>query len=318
MQGLVLSFITVVLWSLVILLFRYASGVIDANPIVFACISLFGASGILILIAGPGKGGLATLRSPHTWLYGLFQVLLASSEIAVTRYVTATEASLFLRFSIVMSVLASFLFLKRRIHAVDVVACLMILLAFGIMLSDMTLVIAIPLSLAVIAAGVFQTGRTLITELHPAAMQASTLRERCRVVGYVLFVTSLLSLAFFVAVAALKDAGGSQLPAIFAVFPAMADFGHRDVFVVGILTGAVVWSAGMYFYFYSVRLVKTEVFLMVTAFMPLVTALMETAAHQFGLFPQSSGFVLEPRLCLTMGMVMLGALIMIYGRQRRA
>ena len=266
---------TVMMWGAVINSFRYAVSIVEANPIVFALFALFIAGGTLIIIAGPGHLGVNTIRRPHTWLYGIFQIILAIFEIGVTKYVTATEASLLLRFGIPLSLLITWIFLKRKPLKTDLIGVLIILAGIWHILGGINNDIKAPLLFFVIGSGIFLTIRTLIAETHPESQQANSIKDRCRVTGYVLLVTNLFSIIMFYLIASFKTpALITEMPAL-NIFPSSSDFFLQPMILASIIVGAIFWAPAMYFYFYAAKEAKTEQFMIFTAFMPIFTLFFE-------------------------------------------
>ena len=313
-----LAFLTVLLWAVDTVYGRWAVTVLDVNPAIFSCVSLLAASTVLIIIAGPGKAGLETLRRPHTWAYGLFQIMLSISLNWGLTFVSATELTFLSRFSILLSVALAWMFLQRKPSWLDAVSLTIIGAGLYLVATQTNPEGRIPGLLCIGGVALFQTLRTMIAEVHPEAVQAQNVKTRCRVTGYVLLVTSFCLLALTMAGAALKLALADDpsllhsLP-LLASMPDWPDVFHKNTIYSAVIFGGTVLPVAMYLYFYVARLVKTEVFMSMIAFLPFFTYAAEHTLARAGILDPTP----IPSSLLVFGtIIVLGAILMIYGRLR--
>lgn len=316
----VLAMFTVLLWAVDTVYGRWAVTVLDANPAIFSCVSLLAASTVLIIIAGPGKAGLETLRRPHTWAYGIFQIMLSISLNWGLTFVSATELTFLSRFSIPLSVLLAWAFLHRKPSGLDSLSLLIIGFGLYLVIGQTNPDGRIPGLLCIASVALFQTLRTMVAEIHPEAVQAQNVKTRCRVTGYVLLVTSFCLLLLTMAGAAMKVAladnpVGMQVIPVLASMPGWEDVLHRPTIYSAVLFGGTVLPLAMYLYFHVARLVKTEVFMSMIAFLPFFTYFAEHSLANAGVLEPT---VIPPALLGFGSIIVLGAMLMIYGRLRRA
>ncbi len=313
-----LAFITVLLWAVDTVYGRWAVTVLDANPAIFSCVSLLAASTVLIIIAGPGKAGLETLRRPHTWAYGIFQIMLSISLNWGLTFVSATELTFLSRFSILLSILFAWMFLHRKPSLLDGLSMLIILVGLYFVVGETNPEGRIPGLLCIFSVALFQTLRTMIAEIHPEAVQAHNIKTRCRVTGYVLLVTSFCLLSLTMAGAALKLALAND-PAmlhsipILASMPDWSDVLRKETIYSAVVFGGTVLPIAMYLYFYVAKLVKTEVFMSMIAFLPFFTYFAERALSKAGILKPTE---IPNSLLLFGSIIVVGAIVMIYGRHR--
>lgn len=316
----ILAFITVLLWAVDTVYGRWAVTVLNVNPAIFSCVSLLAASTVLIIIAGPGKAGLETLRRPHTWAYGMFQIMLSISLNWGLTFVSATELTFLSRFSIVLAVIFAWMFLQRKPSWQDAISLCIIGLGLYLVAIQTAPEGRIPGLLCILGVALFQTLRTMIAEVHPEAVQAQNIKSRCRVTGYVLLVTSFCLLSLTVAGAALKltladDPTMLQAIPVLASMPDWQDVLRKETIYSAVLFGGTILPLAMYLYFYVARLVKTEVFMSMIAFLPFFTYLAENILANAGILKPT---IIPPSLLMCGAIIVLGAIFMIYGRHKAA
>lgn len=311
--GLLISFLTVVIWASERVLSRFLLVAHHVNPIIFTCFSLFVCSIVLILIAGPGKGGLQTLRQPHTWAYGALQVMMNITDMMMLALITSTEASFLARFSIIAAIALKWMFFQDfKTNRYDWLGMPLILAGITVVAIGLPSEIRIPALFWLVLTVLFNTLRTLIAETHPTAVQAQTIRQRCRVTGYVVLTTSFVLTLFLFVIAGIKDGlpTGEGL-ALLAQMPSLADLMERQTLFAAAIMGVTLLPLAMYFYFYAAQVAKTEVFMMVTSVQPFIAYTFERTLQYFGL--ESVHQVTSTDL--TAGLVIVsGAMLMVYGR----
>ncbi len=314
----VLAFFTILLWAVDTVYGRWAVTVLDVNPAIFSCMSLLAASSVLIIIAGPGKAGMETLRSPYTWAYGVFQIMLSISLNWGLSFVSATELNFLTRFSIILSVLFAWMFLHRKPSALDGVSLLIIAAGLFLVARETSSDNLIPGLICIFGVALFQTLRTIIAEVHPEAIGAQSIKTRCRVTGYVLLVTSFCLLCLTFAGAALKhafvgDPTMMQTLPILASMPEWSDVLRKETIYSAVIFGGTVLPLAMYLYFYVAKQVKTEVFMSMIAFLPFFTYVAERSLASVGILNPT--YIPLPLLGYG-GIIVIGAILMIYGRHK--
>ncbi len=184
------AFLAVFLLSLSNIFARYSVLTFSASPPVYSAFTVLVAALTLLIVAGPGDAGLATLRSLHTWLYGVLQVLFGISEVYAYSSATTIEGTTLLRFTIVFTMFASWFILGRRPLWTDILGSAIVFCALAHVAWTLPPT-SRPITLfAILVASLFLTLRTVIAETHPTSVRALTAREQCRVTGIVLLVTA--------------------------------------------------------------------------------------------------------------------------------
>ena len=314
-----LAFFTILLWAVDTVYGRWAITVLDVNPAIFSCISLLAASSVLIIIAGPGKAGMETLRSPFTWGYGVFQIMLSISLNWGLSFVSATELNFLTRFSIILSVLFAWMFLNRKPSLLDGLSLSIICVGLFLVARESGSENLVPGLICIFGVALFQTLRTMIAEIHPEATGAQNIQTRCRVTGYVLLVTSVCLLALTFAGAALKHAlidNPTSLQALpfLTSMPDWSDVLRKQTISSAVIFGGTVLPFAMYLYFYVAKQIKTEVFMSMVAFLPFITYLAEHSLATMGVLKPT--YIPLPLLGYG-GVIVIGAILMIYGRHRQ-
>ncbi|TKW61682.1 MAG: DMT family transporter [Blastochloris viridis] len=317
MKGIFFALTTVLLWGLDDVFCRIVLTNWTIQPIVFTSFASFSAAYALLIIAGPGKLGIATLRQPHTWLYSFLVVMVNIGVIYLLSLVSATEKALLIRISVIFSLIIAWMFLNRKPYWSDLVGASVILLGVGLVIAHLTADIRVLAVITLLITALFYTARMVVTETHPTSNQATTIKDRCRTTGYVLMATSFVFLSFSLLGAWLKV----QIPAeqllanpLLAAMPSLSDFTSPATVFAGILLGLFNISLSTYFCFYSTQILKSEVFLMISGITPVFIFGMEYVASLFGLLDLSS---LSPIDLLAGALTIGGGLFMVGMRFRR-
>lgn len=311
-QGLILSFITVAIWALERVSSRWLLVSHHVHPVIFTCFSLFVCSIVLILIAGPGKGGLQTLRQPHTWAYGFLQVLMNITDMLMLALITSTQASFLARLSIIMAIFLKWMFFPAfKPNRLDWYGMPLILGGIAVVAMNLDPSIRVLALFWLFLTVLFNTMRTLIAEIHPAAATATTIKQRCRVTGYVVLTTSFVLILFLFAIAGIKSEVPPAEIAFLSQMPSFSDLMEWSTLSAATLMGVTLLPIAMYFYFYSARVAKTEIFMMVTSIQPFLAFALESTFQYFGLVSIRQ---ISPSDLAAGGIIVLGAMMMIYGR----
>lgn len=317
-RGLIGSIMWVVICGLVGAFMRFSVNEWAVSPYLFVCMGLFVAAVTLIVLAGPGPLGVATLRQPHTWLYSFFEVLLNVLAALALLFITATESNLLGRSSILLALVMAWAFFGRKPYKTDIIGTLIIVAGLALVMGTIPENVRGPAIALTLGVAICQTIRAAIAELHPTSNLADTVKDRCRCTGYVLYVTSIMFLLFAVAGGILKHLlpldQQATLPMV-QQMPSLLDFLDTHTLLAALLLGMFMMAPLMYFYFYANRYAKSETFLMVMSLLPFSTLLFEWAFAQFGLLDLGQ---IEPRTLIAAVIVSGGAMFMVWMRYRGA
>jgi diguanylate cyclase (GGDEF)-like protein len=275
MLGYLFAFAAAFTISVEVVFGRFALLEWGANSLVFILIALFSSSLIQLTVAGYSHGGwlVKSLKKLHTWGYTLLQIGMYMTAFMMFLYITNTEANTLARFSIITSILLSWVVVGRKPSLTDL-PWLAIIFAACIAIIVRTDPAFMPFLIALlIINSLCQAGRSIIAETHPTYLQASNLFERLRVTGTIMLVTSFAMLCIFFALAALKPETSAL--AIFQIAPDVSDFLRKETFYAGLFVGVVILPFDIYVNFRATSLLNAERALMLRAFVPLITLLVE-------------------------------------------
>ena len=312
-KGLLLSLITVFLWAIYDVCVRFIIISWQVDPLVFVSLTnLFGALTLLV-IAGPGRLSAETLKSYHTWSFSSLYLIRDILYIFILGLISATEANFLLRSTIILSLLISWGAFNRKPSKHDLIGSLAI--CFGIFVISLDLPENIRI-LALFLVGLMSIVHTLVTfisEIHPTSNKANTIKDRCRVTGYVLLVTSLIFITVLYLGSSAKEASSASGMPMLNWLPDSKDFVQRHMVLSATLIGITLVAVSNYFYFYATRIAKSEVFLIVTALLPIFTFVLEFLAGSFNLLNVSS---ITSQDMIAGSIIVGAAMYMIYMRRK--
>jgi len=266
-------FSVLVLWGLNNVLIRYAATVLDANAIIYSCSSFVSSAVILLLIAGKGPLARETMRSIDTWGYGLVLLLNYLIVFVLFSYLTSTEGSLLQRISAVFSLLVGWVFLSRSPSKGQIIGTMIVLFGIVMVCRDLPSEDKGIIYLLMILEGGLLTARTFIAETHRPHKQAAPMvpdpRARCRVIGFVMLVISILFLSILLLFALAQNTNPESLN--FPGLPTLQDFRHAPSIFVGLAAGVLFMAPVRYIEFSSASVIKAENFVAVSCLSSLAT-----------------------------------------------
>lgn len=314
--GIGLSFLTAMLFAFFEVFFRYSAVVHDVHPTVFTCLTFFISSVMLITVSQSGKGGKETLGHWHTWAFGFFEILMNMAVVYALLYITATEMNFLARAKIFVALLISYFIFKRGISKYDVMGLVPITCALAYLVYELPREHLGAILFWMFIVTCSTAIRTGLADAHPESSKHLTVKQRCRVTGYVLMASSLLFLLFAVITSFFKAhmllEHVVQIPFI-AGAPVYADFFNQTTLKLAFIIGATVVPMAMFFYFLAIQLAKSEVFVMCTSTLPFFSYAFEYMADRMGIMDVSSVKGTE----LMAGVVMvIGSMVMVYGKYK--
>ena len=259
-------FSVLVLWGISNIFISYSTQILDINKIIFTCVTFSSCSLLLLAYAGRGPLSRETLRSIDTWAYGIIMLINYFVTINLFSLVSASEASLLQRFSVVFSLFTSWIFLMRAPSKGQLIGVFMIL--FGILMvatsiPDEKSIQAYGLMLL---AGLFQSLRIFVAEFHrphEKAVKSNDIKTKCRVIGYIMFIITLIFITGAVGCALLQETVAPEYRIDFLV--ELNDFYHYPSIIAGMFMGLFIYAPIRYLEFASTSKIKTENYLTVTA-----------------------------------------------------
>ena len=313
-QAIILSLISTFLWAVNDVVGRYVIHVHHVHPVIYTCLYMIIGAGALIMIAGPGKGGLNTLRLPHTWSYGFLEIMMQVAQIFAVIYITTTEMNFLNRSTIFFSLALSWVFFGRRPYRSDIIGSVFVLVGIIMILNGLPDNIKLMAIILTSFIALIVTVETMIAEKHPESLKALNVKDQCRVVGYVTLGSAILLLLFMFFGMLVKhhNAMMAEIP-VFAMMPDMADFLFVPTVLSGMIFGFLVVPVNMYTYFAAVKIAKTEVYLLVVVLLPFFTYILEWLASLFDLLTIHEITYVD----MLGGVIMtLAAFYMIYARHK--
>ena len=293
-RGGILAFISLFLWAILDVLSRYGVVELHLHPWGFASLQMVVAGIGLLILGGRGAANMRTLRHPLTWYIGFLRVTKDVLFILSLTMITATEATFLESFDLIIALGLVWVFMGRPMGLRDVPGTAMVLAALIYLVLQTSGGFANPAVWMMIAAAFCLALMTLLTEVHDETRKATNLRARCRVTGVVSLVTGLIFVGMMFVVDGLATLwpwlkeGDTIFNAIVReVLPPSALI-HSATLGAAVVMGLLLRAPVMYLTFSAIRLIKTEVYLMIMTLLPFVTLAVESIFGSFGLLDASA------------------------------
>ena len=280
----------------------------EAHPIIIICQSMLFAGLALTLMAGKGKLVTDSLKTPHTWVYGMCYLCSTALFVYALNYITATQMSLLGKFVVPGGFILSSLFFKRSISATGWLWLSFILMGIFLVCFDVeTNILPFVIFIVLIFSG-FEIFQMMISDIHSTSNKAkSSVKDTMRVTGVVLMVTSIMALALCLIGLLATEYTGMQG----GFLPTLADFKNPWSFVLASFYGIFGLTFIRYSEFVSTRTIKFEIFLAVTTLVSVTTYLFEIGFSHFGLIESRGLTAFE--LCGAI-LIVIGSSNAVYAR----
>jgi drug/metabolite transporter (DMT)-like permease len=251
-----------------------------AHPIAFILYAVIVSAIVTLAVVGTGPHAVAIVRYPLSWAVGLCMILLEVFYFQTLTYVPPVHGNVMLRIATPIAMVAGWMLFRRRARPLAILGALAIVVAtlflIGVTAPDVRWAMA---GMGTLAA-VFLVARGFATEVHPWNRDARTVRDKLRVTGLILLVTSVLSLVLAALVAI---AVAAQMLPPSPLVPTAAQMLHAPTFLVGGLAGGAVYTLMMYLNFASVVKITTENLTAMMAFSPVTAWLFQALGDALGL-----------------------------------
>ncbi len=260
-------FSVMVLWGISNVFMSYSTQVLEVHKIIFACTTFTSCSFCLLFYAGSGKLSKETLRSIDTWAYGIIMLINYFITLNLFSVVTATEASLLQRFSVIFSLFSSWVFLMRKPNKWQLIGVFAIAIGLLVICDAIPEEKAMTVYILMFLAGVFQSLRLFVAEFHrphQKAVETNDIKSRCRVIGYIMFVITLIFVGITAGVAFLQSSVVPENRILFLIQP--ENFFHMPSIIAGMVMGIFIYTPIRYLEFASTHIIKTENYLTITSF----------------------------------------------------
>lgn len=312
-KGLVLCGVTVLFWASYAVYVRYAASVWTIEPLVFSCVATAAAGLALLAVAGPGDLGMSTFRDPHTWIYGLLDVVSVTLAVGACFFATATELVLLLRVDVVYGLAMAWIVFGRRMRATDAIGGAVILAGCALTAAQMAPGKVLYAVILIALASLARVAVTVVCERHPTSNAADTVRKRCRITGAIMLVSAVVFLCAVLAGVLAKgrvDPAALELYPVLAALPDAAGFLDPVTLAAAGALGVLIYAPATYFYLYASRTAGTETFFMMLVYQPVITIVLERGLNTFTPLPpfEIGGVLMAAMLCVIGGSTfMLGA-----------
>src|SRR6266496_867676 len=182
-------------WVIGFLNLTYAAGIaLGVHPTAFLLEAFLFGGISLLLIAKPGGNAHRIIFAPQTWAYGATTILGEIFYYLMIAFVPPADASVFMRVTILLTILMGWLVVGRRIAGLRLVGMGIVLIGLLVTGYYFRAAQSAPFIAATLAAAGFMSMRNLVAEFHPWNRRAKTVIEKMRVTGLVVLATSIVGL----------------------------------------------------------------------------------------------------------------------------
>lgn len=261
-------------WAFCNVFYRYISVEYHVHTLVYTSFVMLAASvGMLILTKGSAFTK-NTITDKSTWVWGICQLLSNIVLIALFTLVTSTEGALMTRISVLAGFAISFFYAHRMPSRHDFVSILLIVVGVITIAMNLPEPVKVQAIMLMMLAGLIQAIRLYVAENHKQNVAAIKTKDRVRVTGLVLGLTSFLFLVVSFILALIKDYGGLNA-GIFDALPSIVDIFNPLMMLLSIPVGLLVVGYMKYAEFHASKHIKSENFLVLTALVPVLTLVFE-------------------------------------------
>lgn len=240
----------------------------DVNILAFTCLMMLSSSFILLVIAGPGKLTKESLKTPHTWIYGILETITVAVGIMIMVYISATEAAALSRTTAFFALGISLLFLNQSTNKIELVGSAFLIFGFIFVINGMNIPVETKglVILLVIVKNILQASKKITAEVHKTNRKSKTFKEELRIVGLVMGVTSVMVSTTFILLAVFQNTYNLT---IHEEIPTIMDFLNFKTFVLAFFSGIILLSINKYLEFYVSKTLGAK-YLMAMASLQLV------------------------------------------------
>lgn len=278
LTGVLQSFAMVFTSAIFYIIIRLTSNAYEIKPIMFTVISLIMTSLVLSLAAGPGKYAIESIKSKDSWKYSITLIISYIADIYLIKYVSGTEAGIFNRMAIPVSILLAFLLLKRKPSKIDLfgmsIVCFSLFLLFQLQNADSINYIIIFVILIAISRSIMY----MTSETHKQADIANKeglFRDQLRVIAFVSFIAAIMFLFLSLSISILKTNYSNNIIDTFTFIPTIDNFVNMPSIIIGIITGLFIAPINRYLKWSATYKIKAENVLAILAFTPIFTLIFE-------------------------------------------
>lgn len=291
----------------------YAIGhALGAHPIAFVLYAILTSSVATLAVTGLGNDALAIALHPMSWLVGIAIILVEVFYFLTITYVSPAQGNLVLRFAIPIAMIAGWAFFRRRPAPLAIAATVVVTLATAFVVAITDPAVRWPMTASGLLGSVFLVVRGFAGEFHPWNRAARTVRDKLRVTGILLLVTSFLSLALAALLAGAIAV--SALPPLRFV-PTAAQMLHVPTILLGTLAGGGILALMNYLNFSAVVKITTENITAIMALSPVTTLAFQEIGVALGLIAVTRP---EPGIVAAMAVIVVAVLLIFWAGRSSA
>lgn len=282
----------IILWAILDVLSRLAVVSFEANPVVFTCYNMLFGGIVLALLGGRSPIQWKTFAHPLTWVFGFLRMSVSIFYTTAFIFMTTTEGSFLLRVSSVMIVALYWLSGRKKFAMADAIGMGLFLAGFLWMAARLDNGFSNLGVIFILIAALLNMCLSIVAEVHPIGDKAEGFRKRSQYTGVVLIVSSLVFIGLALASAWLNAFAnvGSGLfgEAVTTLAPQMTDFVNMPTILLAVAAGFILRAPITYMYLYSVKLIKADNILLVSAVGPFAALGVESLVNVAGLLPMNT------------------------------
>ena len=316
-KGAFFSFVTIFLWAVSNIFFRYCLLEHGCNQFAIACSNVLFSGLALIAIGGRNTDVKEIITNYQTWIFGFLQIFRNLFMLMAFVYISSTQANLLGNVEIIFSVLLAWAIFKRKPGFIDYVAMVFILFGCFILVADLPIDTAVKAVVFVVISALLNNARTIFAEVHHDNKANLSIKDRLSLTGWILFVSAITLMI----VSAILGGIVSFLPESFVntfkflkILPSPAEYVAPNNILCGFINGICIYAASMYFYLYAVSLSNSEYFMMFRSTQAVFTYFVESIAGAFALLPALSFSAIDWFAAVT---IMLSSACMVLMRTKR-
>jgi hypothetical protein len=284
---------------------------IGAHPIALVLYATTASALALLVVTGVGQDALRIVLAPQSWLVGIGAISIEIFYYLLLENVSPALGSLFVRLAIPLSFVVGWLLFARRPRRLAVIGAGIVLAGIVPLIATIDAEHRMAAAATGVASALSSNLRSFSAEFHPWNRSATTVREKLRVTGLIVLVTSLVSLALTGGLAVLIGIGWLEPTPL---VPTAGQMLHGPTILLGAVVVGAIMTAMAVLSFSAVVKITTENFMATNAFTPVGTLLVQIAASAVGLIPT---YALDPSLLSAMGVVIAGVLLILYAARHR-
>lgn len=281
MKGPVFALSTVFTWAFLGVVNRYCVTKFDINVIVFTSYLIFSGGVALLIIRQQVKPENWKSGVHYSWLYTTMQMIKSFFMISTYLYISTTETSLLINIEVVITYILAYIFFKRIPHRNDFVGIFLILTGFILFIYTLPGTIRTATTLLLLVAATASCIRSIVVEDTTNKSPETTVRQKCGISGYTMFIGGIMLILFFFLIAIIKTLFSQQLNGIMPYLnylPDLAEMLAPVTIISGCIAGFFINSASVFFFYSTLKWARSETFMAFRVFQPALTYSLELIA----------------------------------------